>query len=89
MVNVSFCGHILFLTIVIIFSQENADGVPVSPFHDIPLIVDREKGIFNMVVEIPRWSNAKMEVSLFCLMYCDLLKLGLCTVLLILCMLLD
>jgi len=35
----------------------------VSPFHDIPLIVDREKGVFNMVVEIPRWSNAKMEVS--------------------------
>lgn len=41
---------------------KNGEGVPVSPFHDIPLIVDREKGIFNMVVEIPRWSNAKMEV---------------------------
>jgi len=41
---------------------KNKDGVPVSPFHDIPLYVDKEKGIFNMVVEIPRWSNAKMEI---------------------------
>jgi len=41
---------------------KNSDGTPVSPFHDIPLYVDKEKGIFNMVVEIPRWSNAKMEI---------------------------
>ncbi|KAK4245736.1 inorganic pyrophosphatase [Corynascus novoguineensis] len=39
------------------------DGIPVSPFHDIPLYHDREKGILNMVVEIPRWSNAKFEIS--------------------------
>jgi len=39
------------------------DGIPVSPFHDIPLYHDREKGILNMVVEVPRWSNAKFEVS--------------------------
>ncbi|KAL2173150.1 inorganic pyrophosphatase [Thermothelomyces heterothallicus CBS 202.75] len=39
------------------------DGVPVSPFHDIPLYHDREKGILNMVIEIPRWSNAKFEIS--------------------------
>jgi len=35
---------------------------PVSPFHDIPLFADNEKKIFNMVVEVPRWTNAKMEI---------------------------
>ncbi|XP_002733172.1 uncharacterized protein LOC100367353 [Saccoglossus kowalevskii] len=35
----------------------------VSPFHDIPLHADAEKTTFNMVVEVPRWSNAKMEIA--------------------------
>jgi len=35
----------------------------VSPFHDIPLLADTEKNIYNMVVEIPKWTNAKMEIS--------------------------
>lgn len=35
----------------------------VSPFHDIPLFHEQENAIFNMVVEIPRWTNAKMEIS--------------------------
>ncbi|KAA3680644.1 inorganic pyrophosphatase [Paragonimus westermani] len=35
---------------------------PVSPFHDIPLYSDKQKNIFNMLVEIPRWTNAKMEI---------------------------
>ncbi|KAI6181222.1 Inorganic diphosphatase [Aphelenchoides besseyi] len=35
----------------------------ISPWHDIPLYADEEKKIFNMVVEIPRWSNAKMEMA--------------------------
>jgi len=35
----------------------------ISPFHDIPLLHDKENDIFNMVVEIPRWTNAKMEIS--------------------------
>ena len=39
------------------------DGVPVSPFHDIPLYANAEQTILNMVVEIPRWTNAKQEVS--------------------------
>jgi inorganic pyrophosphatase len=38
------------------------DGKPVSPFHDIPLYADEKEGILNMVVEIPRWTNAKQEV---------------------------
>ncbi|TLD26413.1 hypothetical protein PspLS_04838 [Pyricularia sp. CBS 133598] len=39
------------------------DGVPVSPFHDIPLYANAEQTILNMVVEIPRWTNAKLEIS--------------------------
>ena len=35
----------------------------VSPFHDIPLYADEQKQVFNMVVEVPRWTNAKMEVN--------------------------
>ncbi|KAI0862004.1 inorganic pyrophosphatase [Xylaria cubensis] len=39
------------------------DGVPVSPFHDIPLYANQEQTILNMIVEIPRWTNAKLEIS--------------------------
>ncbi|GAB7332057.1 hypothetical protein MBLNU13_g03949t2 [Cladosporium sp. NU13] len=39
------------------------DGVPVSPFHDIPLYANEQQTILNMVVEIPRWTNAKQEIS--------------------------
>jgi len=35
----------------------------VSPWHDIPLYADEQNKIFNMIVEIPRWSNAKMEMA--------------------------
>lgn len=35
----------------------------VSPFHDIPFWVDKEKGVANMVVEIPRGQQAKLEIS--------------------------
>ncbi len=42
----------------------------VSPFHDIPLVNEQysTKGnqnqtIYNMVVEVPRWTNAKMEIN--------------------------
>ncbi|XP_046380323.2 inorganic pyrophosphatase-like [Haliotis rufescens] len=41
----------------------NPMGKVVSPFHDIPLYANTEKTEFNMVVEIPRWTNAKMEIS--------------------------
>ncbi|XP_036952161.1 inorganic pyrophosphatase 2, mitochondrial isoform X2 [Acanthopagrus latus] len=55
---------------------KNAEGKYISPFHDIPLIAESEQDndvpakkprknesevLFNMVVEVPRWSNAKME----------------------------
>ncbi|OWZ60906.1 inorganic pyrophosphatase [Cryptococcus neoformans] len=39
------------------------EGKVVSPFHDIPLFADESKTILNMVVEVPRWTNAKMEIS--------------------------
>ncbi|CAH6718287.1 inorganic pyrophosphatase, mitochondrial [[Candida] jaroonii] len=39
------------------------DGNVKSYFHDLPLELDVEKGTANMVVEIPRWSNAKFEIS--------------------------
>lgn len=42
------------------------DGQPISAFHDIPLYANQEQTILNMVVEIPRWTNAKQEVSLSC-----------------------
>lgn len=53
-------------------------GIYISPFHDIPLVAEPEQGsdvpakkprkndseeLFNMVVEVPRWSNAKMEIA--------------------------
>ena len=43
----------------------NEAGQVVSPFHDIPLWADEEKKVCNMIVEVPRWTNAKMEVSHF------------------------
>ncbi|ELK32383.1 GTP-binding protein SAR1a [Myotis davidii] len=40
---------------------ENEKGQYISPFHDIPIYADKD--VFNMVVEVPRWSNAKMEIA--------------------------
>ncbi|KAJ3123290.1 Inorganic pyrophosphatase [Physocladia obscura] len=42
---------------------EDAAGKVVSPFHDIPLFANAEKTVLNMIVEIPRWTNAKLEIS--------------------------
>lgn len=39
------------------------DGQPLSSFHDIPLYANEQQTVLNMVVEIPRWTNAKLEVS--------------------------
>jgi len=44
-----------------VYFKNNNDVI--SPFHDIPLYNDEAKKIFNMVVEIPRWTNAKMEIA--------------------------
>lgn len=42
---------------------EDSQGKIVSPFHDIPLYANAEKTVLNMVVEIPRWTNAKLEIN--------------------------
>ncbi|XP_076003792.1 inorganic pyrophosphatase 2, mitochondrial [Genypterus blacodes] len=57
---------------------KTSKGEYISPFHDIPLIAVTEQEhevppkkskksesevLFNMVVEVPRWSNAKMEIA--------------------------
>ena len=44
-----------------VYLEEN--GKPISPFHDIPLYANEEKTILNMIVEVPRWTNAKLEIS--------------------------
>ncbi|KIW20425.1 hypothetical protein PV08_01000 [Exophiala spinifera] len=44
-----------------VFIEKN--GCPVSPFHDIPLYEDKDSHVFNMVVEVPRWTNEKYEIS--------------------------
>uniref|UniRef100_A0A3B3UGG2 inorganic diphosphatase n=1 Tax=Poecilia latipinna TaxID=48699 RepID=A0A3B3UGG2_9TELE len=46
-----------------VYLLETSDGKYISPFHDIPLIAESEQVLYNMVVEVPRWSNAKMEIA--------------------------
>ncbi|KIY00811.1 uncharacterized protein Z520_03477 [Fonsecaea multimorphosa CBS 102226] len=40
-----------------------SNGSTLSIWHDVPLYGDDDKQVLNMVVEIPRWSNAKFEIS--------------------------
>ncbi|XP_044285009.1 inorganic pyrophosphatase 2, mitochondrial isoform X3 [Varanus komodoensis] len=57
---------------------KDAKGKYISPFHDIPLLAEPDEDkeipakkskingnelVFNMVVEVPRWTNAKMEIA--------------------------
>lgn len=44
-----------------IYFKNTENGAYVSPFHDIPLV--DASGLYNMVIEIPRWTNEKMEIS--------------------------
>ncbi|KAJ2746349.1 Inorganic pyrophosphatase [Coemansia sp. BCRC 34301] len=42
----------------------HANKVPISPWHDIPLFANTPLSLeLNMVCEIPRWSNAKLEID--------------------------
>jgi len=41
---------------------KDGSGKVVSPLHDIPMLAG--EGVYNMVVEVPRWSNAKIEIDL-------------------------
>lgn len=39
-------------------------GNIISPFHDIPLVASKgQPNLYNFVVEIPRWTQAKMEIA--------------------------
>lgn len=40
-----------------------SNGKPISSWHDIPLWIDEIDGIANMIVEIPRQTQAKLEIS--------------------------
>ncbi|XP_007890117.1 inorganic pyrophosphatase isoform X1 [Callorhinchus milii] len=42
---------------------KDATGRYISPFHDVPLYAVNDQVLFNMVVEVPRWTNAKMEIA--------------------------
>ena len=46
-----------------VFIRNTETNEFVSPFHDVPLFADKENNIFNTIIEIPRWSNAKMEIN--------------------------
>ena len=52
---------------------EGPSGI-ISPFHDIPLYANADRNVFNMVVEIPRWTNAKMEVLSATIIYAVLVN---------------
>jgi inorganic pyrophosphatase len=40
------------------------DGCPASFWHDVPLYPDESnKQIINFIVEIPRWTNGKIELA--------------------------
>lgn len=41
----------------------DSNGKVVSYFHDIPLDLNTGARTANMVVEVPRWSNAKFEID--------------------------
>lgn len=43
------------------FFNRDGQGV-VNPLHDIPLYADKENNVFNFICEIPRWTNAKLEL---------------------------
>ncbi|OQR78255.1 secreted inorganic pyrophosphatase-like, partial [Tropilaelaps mercedesae] len=45
-----------------VYYRDN-NGQAISPFHDIPMWADQASRIYNMVVEVPRWTNAKMEIA--------------------------
>ncbi|ORZ03787.1 inorganic pyrophosphatase [Syncephalastrum racemosum] len=45
--------------------HENAQGTPISTWHDIPIQPDPEDrpDVYNMLIEIPRWEIAKFETN--------------------------
>lgn len=52
-------------TSYVAYFKDNQTNTLVSPWHDIPLDAGKQNGqpTFNFVCEIPRWTNAKMEIA--------------------------
>uniref|UniRef100_A0A183DXP4 inorganic diphosphatase n=1 Tax=Gongylonema pulchrum TaxID=637853 RepID=A0A183DXP4_9BILA len=46
-----------------VYFKDHKKGCYISPWHDIPLFADKSQHFYNMIVEIPRWTNAKMEMA--------------------------
>lgn len=55
-------GQLYTTSYKIYFKNKNTNNY-ISPFHDIPLVANKQNNIFNAIIEIPRWSNAKMEIN--------------------------
>jgi len=45
------------------YFKDQATNQFISPFHDIPIFNDVSEKILNVVIEIPRWTNAKLEIN--------------------------
>ena len=51
------------------YLQDSQTNKIVSPFHDVPLVNEQWTNasngttVYNMIVEVPRWTNAKMEIN--------------------------
>ena len=63
--NVRQVGSLHTLPYKAYFTKQS-DGLPphlISPFHDTPLYANKDNGTLNMISEIPRWTNAKLEIS--------------------------
>lgn len=47
------------------YFKSTETGAIISPWHDVPLEVEKLNGerTFNFICEIPRWTNAKMEIA--------------------------
>lgn len=43
------------------YFTKDGHGV-INPLHDIPLYADKEAGVLNFICEIPKWTNAKLEL---------------------------
>lgn len=39
------------------------DKQPISPWHDIPLWASKSQSVAHMIYEIPKGTQAKMEIS--------------------------
>lgn len=39
------------------------DKIQISPWHDIPLISNKKKNVFNFICEIPKYTRKKFEID--------------------------